>query len=166
MGLLKYKGFSSIPKFLDVFRLRQKQRDDEKTQPTQDLVSFAQDRIAFIIEKGNLITKSNVAVGNATATIHTVAANSIFYLLVASFGGDNNNTSADVVAWFRIAGVQVFPLLIDPGVGNSQITFSDPIKLIAGQTVQIQSTNGNLLVRGGIVGYEILEADVEERLDV
>ena len=145
--------------------LRQKLRDAEKVQATQDRISFEQDRIAFIIENGTLITASAVATANNTVAIHTVAADSIFYLLVASFGGDNNNATADVVAWFRIAGTRVFPLFIDGDtVDNSQITFSNPIKLTAGQTVEIESNNSNLLVRGGVIGYEILESAVEERL--
>jgi len=167
MGLLLLSEFSSVPNFLDNFKLRQKQRDDDRSQQTQDTVSFTQDRIDFIRENGNLIAKSGVATASTTAVIHTVAANSIFYLLVVAFGGDNNNASADVTAWFQIDDVEVFPLLIDGAtVNNSQITFSNPIKLIAGQEIQIKSNNGNLLVRGGIVGYEILEADVEERLTV
>ena len=167
MGLLKYSEFSSVPNFLDTFALRQRQRDDEKAQLTQNRISFEQDRIAFIIENGNLIAVSGVATGNTTATIHTVADNSVFYLLVASFSGDNNNASADVTAWFQINAVEIFPLMIDGStVNNSQITFSNPIKLSAGDTIQIKSNNGNLLVRGGIIGYEILEADIEERLQV
>lgn len=167
MGLLKLESFSSVSGFLDNFRLRQKQRDDDRSQSVQDIVSFRQDRIDFIRENGNLIAVSDVATGNTTKILHTVSANSIFYLLVVAFGGDNNNASADVTAWFQINASELFPLLIDGDtVNNSQITFSNPIKLTAGETISIKSNNGNLLVRGGIVGYEILEADVEDRLEI
>jgi len=167
MGLLRFEDFSSVPTLNDRLSLRQRQRDDDRTQRAQDIVSFAQDRIDFIRENGTLINTSGVATGNTTAILHTVSANSIFYLLVATFGGDNNNASADVVAWFQIKGVDTFPLMIDGDtVDNSQITFSNPIKILAGETVGIRSANSQLLVRGGIVGYEILEADVEERLNV
>lgn len=158
MGLLRLSRFSSVPKLFDRISQRQKQRDTQATL-------IPQDRLSFIIDKGDLINVSAVAVASTTVAIHTVNTGKVFFLIVIVFGGDNNNATADVIAWLQINGVRTFPLFIDGDtVDNMSISFSNPIKLTEGQTVSIESNNANLLVRGGIVGYEIDSKLIEERL--
>ena len=98
------------------------------------------------------------AVTNGTTTMYTVPAGKIFYLIFAQLTHRVSGATANPQSYFRIAAIEFMNLQMKNAddhffsiVGN----FTIPLKLVAGETVQIVSSSGDVETKGSIAGYEV-----------
>jgi len=160
MGLLKFEDFSSVPTLKSRLSLRQRQRDDKFTNiPTQ--------QISWLFVEEGIFRANEGGATNTTTTMFTVPADRVFYLIGMMLGHLNIGTPTSASVRYRVAGNFVLNYDV-PDVQNDQkvtsMNLAIPIKMTAGQTIQIISDDAATRALGTFIGYEIDQRLVQERL--
>lgn len=110
-----------------------------------------------IIDNGTRITATGTAT-NSTNTLYTVPTGKILFLMAISFTW-HEATSDPADMHFDIGGTSIFRIwdnVNQPfGSGADSMTFTTPIKLIAGETIQVISGNTFEYCAGCMLGYEV-----------
>lgn len=113
----------------------------------------------WLMENGTLITKKAGA-ANGIATVYTVPANKVFYLVSATIAWRNSATTGATncamyiddhdhpIFWPLVSGVDDDHEIIST-------SFPIPLKLTTGQVIKVQSTQDNQSASGVIAGYEV-----------
>lgn len=158
MGLLRFSQFSQIPDLFRKIKFRTRERERVQQQIPTDFNSF-------IVNNGVRITNRGATTGEAT--IYTVPAGKIFYLVyaelsvfyVAAFSGTINLDIGSFGTRFMV---------INTSSGNTvthNVTapFTTPIKFIEGEIIRVTSNSANLVATGLITGYELDVKREEQR---
>jgi len=157
MGLLAWRSFSSIPDFQTRRSLRQKQQEGKDTEVERDKNDFIQDRGTFR-SGSNFVT-------NGTTTLFTVEDGTVFYLIAAVIHVAVDAVNVDSNAFMLVKGLNILRARsegITDFTADLPLNFSIPIKMIAGERIQISSGNANLVVTGSFTGYELTELQDKE----
>lgn len=132
-------------------------RNPEIDSPTGTLLSDWK----AIIDNGSLIAKSATDTGAGGATIHTVTAGKVFYLIsacVSTYTTVSPTTLTSYIFWVDGATQTIVNLPNISGVNSHSelsISFTIPIKISAGVAILASSDNNNTTAIGSIVGYEV-----------
>lgn len=165
MGLIAWRGFSSIPNFRAKRFLEQSQQDSKDTGRELRDTERIRDKIDYILSRGVFRSGSNFVTNNVT-TIYTVPAGTIFYLISGVLQVSVDAANVDSNAFLLVKGLSVLRARsegIPNFVANMPLSFSIPIRMTVGEKVEISSGNANLVVTGSFTGYELT---VEQDRDV
>lgn len=124
----------------------------QATTKTHNVYTFFES----LVDNGSRII-ANASANNSTATVYTVPTAKVFYLIsaIVSFNGVNVTLDANAICQ---AGGSTFAQLSVNGLNpkeNSSISFSIPLKLIAAETITVQSDVVNCEAILSITGYEV-----------
>lgn len=109
----------------------------------------------WLVNNGTLAC-GDFAYSNGTAAVYTVPANKVYYLLSVCFQWKMTDADSQGECYMLIGGLQAIRMQTtntDEDHAEVVENFSVPIKLTAGQTIQIDSANAGLYVVGSCVGY-------------
>jgi len=119
------------------------------------------DFLSGLITYGKLIGGSHVGGASNTFTLYTCPQGKNFFL-VSGVLSVMNKTTASAYGYFRVLDLDIYRILtfdVPSGTNyfseSASISFSIPLKIIGGQTIQIKSDGSGATVTGAFCGYEI-----------
>lgn len=151
MGLLRFAKFSSIPNLNSKIRQRTRKIEDS------DIARAPLSKTEYIYSNGLFRVSSGQAL-NTTATFFTVSDDTIFYVTGISLEWRTTPTAVADIVRLTIGNAGQF-IIQNPALNSEsrgmQMGLAIPIRLTAGEVVQVQSTDVNVLARANIIGYEL-----------
>lgn len=154
MGLLGWRGFSSIPNLFRKVRQRTRQREKVATQISSDFLQF-------VINNGLRIREAG-SVSNGTNVLYTVPTGKVFYLVSCTLHWINSaaiTTREAVMVLSNRSIIDIKPSLTDEDFGSLSLGFSVPVLMVEGENLDVRSGDAGCEVLGTIQGYEL---DVKE----
>ena len=149
MGLLRLAQFSSIGNLFDKISFRTQQKEKIETQISSDFLQNLLNNGERVFDLGNQ------ASGGGSQTLYTCPVGKVCYIVLAGMSADNNSGALPNSVLYRINGKNWINMDIDAGdVENMQFPLMYPIKLIAGETLNIVS-GSDAGVTGWFLGYEL-----------
>jgi len=145
MGLLRYRGFSSIPTLLRKIQSRREQK--EKYSPTWQ---------EWAVQNGEQIFASDSQAGTGTTILRTVPDDKILFISSAWISAIHEGVAGtDIVCNLESQGKRILTILLDQNEGGQlALSFPMPLRIEGGQTVNI-IVGGVAEAFAGFVGFEI-----------
>jgi len=115
------------------------------------------EKLGVLADTGTLVGNSSYAVDGIT-TLYTVGAGKILYVISATLGFWMVDVGANNFCYLKLNGVSVMSIYGTDTQDDQNVTtsnFTIPVKLTAGQTIQIQSESADLQAYGSFAGYLI-----------
>lgn len=110
----------------------------------------------WLMENGTFRGDGKIA-QDTTTTLYTVPGGKVFYL-IATAVQFRHSTATYGAAYIKVAGKIVLYLEstnLDKDHGETAMNFSIPIKLAAGQVIEVRSVAAALIAVGSFAGYEV-----------